>query len=151
MSKIYRYIWISGGQWGPTWSTVHFLFIIQKNGTSTRAWPILKSNSTSFWFFFPRMNDKKIRKRVPQKFKKRWGGRRIYNLATMSRVASCDTPTLCGQSLCLWGRRRLCARIIMIFFLYMSFPNIDFFIVQMSTPPRVFIIERWNKLHYVQE
>ena len=34
-----------------TWSTWHFLFIIHKNGKSTRAWPILKSNSTSFRFF----------------------------------------------------------------------------------------------------
>ena len=39
-----------GGVWGCTYSTVHFLFIIQKNGKTTRAWPVLKSNSTSFWF-----------------------------------------------------------------------------------------------------
>ena len=35
---------------GCTYSTLHFLFIIKKNWKSTRAWPILKSNSTSFWF-----------------------------------------------------------------------------------------------------
>ena len=29
-----------------------FLFIIQKNAKSTRAWPILKLNSTPFWFNF---------------------------------------------------------------------------------------------------
>ena len=50
MAKIYRYIWILGGMGGCTYSTVHFLFIIKKNGKSTRAWPILKSNSISFWF-----------------------------------------------------------------------------------------------------
>ena len=33
-----------------TYSTVHFLFIIKKNGKSTRGWPIVISNSTSFWF-----------------------------------------------------------------------------------------------------
>ena len=48
-------------------SPVHFLFIIQKNGKSTRAWPILKSNSTLFSFGtnFPRMNNKNFTKRGP--------------------------------------------------------------------------------------
>ena len=55
-----------GGYRGGTYSTVHFLFIIQKNGKSTRAWPILKSNYTSFWFFFPRMNSKNVKNRGPQ-------------------------------------------------------------------------------------
>ena len=41
------------GVWGGrTWPTVHILFIIKKNRKSTRAWRILKSNSTSFWFNF---------------------------------------------------------------------------------------------------
>ena len=42
-----------------------YFFIIHKNGKSTRAWHILKSNSTSFWFtsFFPRMNNKNFMKR----------------------------------------------------------------------------------------
>ena len=50
---------------GVTWSPYIIFFIIHKIGKSTRAWPILKSNSTSFWFksFFPRMNNKKIMKR----------------------------------------------------------------------------------------
>ena len=43
MSKIYQYIWISGGMGGQTYSTIHFFFIIKKNGKSTRARPILKS------------------------------------------------------------------------------------------------------------
>ena len=47
---IYEFWGVRGG--GRTYSTVHFLFIIQKNGKCTRAWPILKSNSTSFWFNF---------------------------------------------------------------------------------------------------
>ena len=56
-----------GGTGECTYSTVHFLFIIQKNGKSTREWPILKSNSASFWFktFFPRINNKKLMKRGP--------------------------------------------------------------------------------------
>ena len=65
MSKIYRYICISGGTVGIP---VHFLFIIKKNGKSTKAWPILKSNSTLFSFrtIFPRMNNKNFTKRVPE-------------------------------------------------------------------------------------
>ena len=45
-----------------------FLFIILKNRKSTRACPILKSNSTSFCFtfFFLRMNNKKNLKRGPR-------------------------------------------------------------------------------------
>ena len=41
------------------------MFIIQKNGKSTREWPMLKSNSTLFWFntFFSRMNNKNFTKR----------------------------------------------------------------------------------------
>ena len=47
---------------------VHFLFIIQKNRKSTRARPILKSNSILFPFrtIFPRMNNKKFTKRGPK-------------------------------------------------------------------------------------
>ena len=58
----FRRVWV-----GHTWSNIHFLFIIQKNGKSIRAWPILKSNYTSFWFLkkFPRMNNKKNMKMGP--------------------------------------------------------------------------------------
>ena len=65
MSKIYRYICISGERRG---SPIHFLFIIQKIGKSTRAWPTLKSNSTLFSFttIFPRMNNKNFTKRGPK-------------------------------------------------------------------------------------
>ena len=44
---------------------LHFLFIIHKNAKSTRAWQILKSNLSSFWFknSFPRMNIKKFTKK----------------------------------------------------------------------------------------
>ena len=68
MSKIYQYICISGGRGGRRGSPVHFLFIIKKNGKSTRAWPILKSNSTLFSFrtIFPRMNNKNSTKRGPK-------------------------------------------------------------------------------------
>ena len=55
------------GRWG-SWSTVHFWFIIQNNGKSTRAWSILKSNSTLFFFhfFFLGWIIKKKLKRGPQ-------------------------------------------------------------------------------------
>ena len=49
---------------------VYFFFIIQKNGKSTRALPILESNSTSFCFkkFFPRMNNKNFMRRGPHSY-----------------------------------------------------------------------------------
>ena len=52
--------------WG---STLHFFFIIHKNGKSAITWPILKLNSTSFWLLKknPRMNNKNFRKRGPQR------------------------------------------------------------------------------------
>ena len=82
MSKTYRYIWISELTRGRTRSTVHFLFIIKNNGKSTREWPILKSNSTSFWFgiFFLRMNNKKIKKSGPLNFKVRTQGVYVTDL-----------------------------------------------------------------------
>ena len=58
-----------GGYGGVcTYSTAHFLFIIKKNVKSTGVWPILKSNSTSFWFnnFFPRMHNKNFTNRGPK-------------------------------------------------------------------------------------
>ena len=66
MSKINRYIWI---WWAQTYSTVHFLFIIKQNWKNTRAWPILKSSSISFWFknLFPSMNNKNFTERWPQR------------------------------------------------------------------------------------
>ena len=62
MSKIYRYIWILGGTRGMYIFHRTFFVYYSKNGKSAIAWPILKSNSTSFWFeiFFPRMNKKII-------------------------------------------------------------------------------------------
>ena len=52
------------GRGGWTYSTIHSLFIIQKNGKSTRAWPILKQILHYFDFnFFSRMNNKNFRKR----------------------------------------------------------------------------------------
>ena len=48
-TDIYEFQGVQGGR---TNSTVDFLFIIKKNRKSTRAWPIWKSNSTSFWFKF---------------------------------------------------------------------------------------------------
>ena len=63
--SIYMHFGRDGGGWRG--SPVHFLFIIQKNGKSTRAWPILKSISTLFSFrtIFPRMNNKNFMKRGP--------------------------------------------------------------------------------------
>ena len=63
-----KYIHIYAFRGGWRGSPVHFLFIIQKNGKSTRAWPILKSNSTLFSFrtIFPRLNNKNFTKRGPK-------------------------------------------------------------------------------------
>ena len=126
VQSISLYMNFGGDGGGRTWSTVHFLFIIKKHGKSTRAWPILKSNSTSFWFnnLFPWMNNKKIKKRGPQNFKER-GAKRWCNWVKMSRVAPCDIPTLYGQSPYLWGRRGLWARIVLIFFI-LHFPTLTF-------------------------
>ena len=66
VQNISIYVWILGVWRRCTHSIVHFLFIIQKNGKSTRAWPIVKSNSTSFWFknFFLGWIIKNLRKRA---------------------------------------------------------------------------------------
>ena len=65
VQNISIYMHFRGGWKG---SPIHFLFIIQKNGKSTRAWPILKSNSTLFSFItiFPRMNNKNFTKKGPK-------------------------------------------------------------------------------------
>ena len=94
IQNISIYMNFLGGQGGRTWSTVHFVFIIpKKNGKSTRAWPKLKSNSTSFWFKknLPRMKNKKNNKMGLLNFKER-GARRRCNWAKMSMVALCGTP-----------------------------------------------------------
>ena len=68
VQNISIYMHFRGGRGGRRWSPVHFLFIIQKTGKSTRAWPILKSNSTLFSFrtSFPRMNNKNFTKKGPK-------------------------------------------------------------------------------------
>ena len=50
---------------GVTRFTIHFSFTIYKNEKITRTWPILKSNSTSFWcnYFFQGWIIKKNTKR----------------------------------------------------------------------------------------
>ena len=69
MSKIYRYICVSGETGGdgedPPFT---FCLLFKKNGKSTRAWPILKSHSTLFSLrtIFPRMNNKNVTKRGPK-------------------------------------------------------------------------------------
>ena len=69
VQNISIYINFGGYGGGRTNSTIQFLFIIQKNRKSARAWPLLKSNSTSFWFktFFPRINNKIFMKIVPKR------------------------------------------------------------------------------------
>ena len=68
VQNISIYIHFGGNGGGRRGSPVHFLFIVQKNGKSIRAWPTLKSNSTLFSFrtIFPRMNNKKFTKRGPK-------------------------------------------------------------------------------------
>ena len=60
-----KYMHFRGDWGGRRGSPIHLLFIIQKNGKSTSAWPILKSNSTLFSFrtIFPRMNNKNFTER----------------------------------------------------------------------------------------
>ena len=49
VQNISIYMNFGGYRGGSIYCTVLFSFIIQKNRKSARAWPILKSNSTSFW------------------------------------------------------------------------------------------------------
>ena len=61
---IYEFWGVQGGGGANKFHRT-FLFVIKKNIQSIRAWPIFKSNSTSFWFNkkFCRMNNKNFRKR----------------------------------------------------------------------------------------
>ena len=74
-------------------STLHFFVYYKKKLKSTRAWPILKSNSTLFWFnLFPLgWIIKKLRNGDP-KYLRKEGAMRRCNWATMSWIAPCDTP-----------------------------------------------------------
>ena len=121
---IYKFLGSAEGG-GRTWSTVRFLFIIQKNWKRTRARPILKSNSTSIWFkcFFSRVNNKKIRKGGPKILRKRGQDVDVTELK-WTRRRTVIPSTLCGQSPCLWGRRGLGARYSLFFIIY--FPTFTF-------------------------
>ena len=55
------------GDGGRTYSTVHFLFIIQINGKSTRLNTYTKIIFYIILIFFSRMNNKKITKRGPNR------------------------------------------------------------------------------------
>ena len=61
---IYEFRGVPGGH---RWSTIHFMFIIENNGKSTRAWSILKSISHHFdlIFFFPGWIIKNLQKGAP--------------------------------------------------------------------------------------
>ena len=125
MSKIYRYIWMSGGGRG---GDVHvppyiFLFIIQKNEKSTRA-PILKSNSTSFWFknFFSRMYNKKNEKRRPLNFKER----RRCNSVKICIVARVIPPHCVDNLLAFEEGGDSVPEIFTYFFFIIHFPTLTF-------------------------
>ena len=104
------------GSHGPPYI---FCLLFIKTEKSARAWPILKSNSTSFWLtkFLIRWIIKKLRNEG-RKILRKWGWQ-VINVTELkwAGVAPCDNPTLCGQSPCLWGRRGLGARKIQFFFL----------------------------------
>ena len=68
VSKIYWYIWISGGYGGDVHIPLYNFCLLLKKTEKVQEHDLNKSNSTSFWFnkFFPKMNNKKITKRGPQ-------------------------------------------------------------------------------------
>ena len=151
MSKIYRYIWISGGMRGHTYSALHFFFIIRKNAKSTRAWPILKSNSTSFDYFFHMMNNKKIPKRGPQ-------GALLLFLYKVSIVVLIDfidillSPGIFLIQIVTTNNANMC----LIHFhsknnIKMCFPKRLDFKVQTHYRHPLSIAARWNKLRWHQQ
>ena len=66
---VYIYIYEFQGVWGGrTWSNVHFLFIIQKHGKSTRALNLYLNQILDHYDFkkIPRINNKNLRKWGPR-------------------------------------------------------------------------------------
>ena len=141
-------IWISGVWGGRTYSTVNVLFIIQKIGKSTRAWPILKWNSTSFWFiFFPRMYNNKITKRCPK-------GDQLLFLYELSIVVLIDfiaillTPGI--FLIQIIDRNMYLTDFYIKNNIKMHFSKVEFFKFQNRFRRSLSIATRWNKLRWHQ-
>ena len=98
------------------------------------------------------MNNKNVSKRLPKKFKN-WGGGAGVDVTELQWAGwRTVIPPHCVDNLFAFeeGGDSVQNKFIYIF-LTPSFPNIFLFILQKLSPPTVFIIEWWNKLHHVQD
>ena len=150
VQNISIYMHFGGDGGGRRGSLVHFLFIIQKNGKSTRAWHILKSNSTLFSFrtIFARMNNKNFTKRGPK-------GAPIPFLYEASMVVLIDfiaillTPVIFLIQILNTSNTKMyliqfhCKNIIK-----MCFPQVGFLMFQKRFRHSLFIAMWWNKLRW---
>ena len=143
-TKMYRYIWILRGTGGSTNSTVLFLFIIKKNGKSTRAWPILKSNSTSFWF---------KKNFLGWIIKKLWKFTLLF-LYKLSIVVLIDFIAILLTRGIFF--RQIVGRNMQLIHFYiknnikMHFSKVEFLKIQNCYRHSLSIATRWNKLHWHQ-
>ena len=132
---------------------VHFLFIIQKNGKSIRAWPILESNSTSlrFKFFFHRMNNKNFTRRVPK-------GAPLLFLYEVSIVVLIDFTTILLTPgiffIQIFNTNNTNMYLIQFHsknITKMHFPKVVFLKFQTYLNYSLSITTRWNKLRWHQQ
>ena len=122
------YINFGGDGGGHTWATYHFLFIIQKYGKSTRPWPVLKSNFTSFWFLKKILAwiIKKLRKGGPKNVQ--WGarqengGRQILAMLKWAGWRPVMPHTVWTISLPLRKKGTLCQKDFFFSFIYQHLP-----------------------------
>ena len=141
-------LWILGGMRGIYMDHRTF-FVYYKNGKSTRAWPILKTNSTSLWFnfFFPRMNNKN--------FTKKGGPRGLLFLYEVSIVLLIDfIATLLTPAIFLI--QIVNTNMYLIHFhskniIKMHFPKSLVLRFQILFTHSIYIAMKWNKLRWHQK
>ena len=125
-------------------------FIIHKNRKITRARPIQKSNSTSFWskIFFHRMNYKNVIKRgAAEDPAQIFLGSEYSRLVVLTDIKILPTPAAFEYKYVL----NINSFISMVKKKSINaFPKKQYMVLK-PTSPIVFIIEWWNKLHYIQE
>ena len=146
---IYEFQGVWGDVHGPPYI---FFFFIQKNGKSTRAWRILKSNSTSFWSKknFPRMNNKNFAKRGPQEALLLF----LYEVSIVvliDFIAILLTPGIFLIQIVNTNN----TNVYLIHFhsknnIKMCFPKSGFLKFQTNLNHSLFIATQWNKLHWHQ-